>query len=187
MTGDLLTGKVVLAVAKSTNSKIWIFTEKNNLIHLHPKTSCAKSTLWFCTFEAVWNTSAPLEWRHLTFRTQSEDWTGFSDVLVPGHTADVDLWTWSRPKEHSIAFRGEVLRWIQTVLQLATAQSLWDVVVTLTSERHVVPLKDLGFWEPGQGGRWEQLCGDIWNHRKSSVIIRWRCGDGAEVSDRLFL
>lgn len=89
----------------------------------------------------------------LTFGTQSRDFTVFVNALVLSHTADVELRFRSLAIEHPVTFRvEEVLRWIQTVHQLAIVESLIGIAVTPTGERHVVLLEDFS-WRHGESGR----------------------------------
>lgn len=88
-----------------------------------------------------------------TFGAQSQDLTVSGDLLVLCHTADGEVRWRSLAIEHSIAFRvEEVLRWIQTVHQLATVESLRGICVTPTGEHHVVILEDFR-WKHGESGR----------------------------------
>lgn len=80
----------------------------------------------------------------LTFRAQSEGLTVFGDALDFCHTADIELEFRSLANEHSIVFKVQVdLRWVQTVHQMATVDSLRGIDVTPTAESHVFLLKEV--------------------------------------------
>lgn len=89
----------------------------------------------------------------LTFGTQGGHFTELGDALLSSHTADIDLSLRSQAIEHPVTLGvEEVLRWIQTVRQLAIQESLRGVAVTPTGERHAIPLEDFS-WRHGESGR----------------------------------
>lgn len=89
----------------------------------------------------------------LTFGTQGGHFTQLGDALLPSHTADIDLSLRGQAIEHPVTLGvEEVLRWSQTVRQLAIQESVRGEAVTPTGERHAIPLEDFS-WRHGESGR----------------------------------